>query len=114
MMRRRRYTRRMAKRGLAIVFTLIGIAVALSMAGFGTLYMLFGRAPAVPSRAMLVLEVGGELTENAPTDVVTYLRGTRTPTVSSVVQMLHKAKVDRRIAAVLLKPTGFHWPHCGP
>jgi len=45
----------MAKRGLAIVFTLIGIAVVLSIAGFITLYMLFGRAPAVPSRAMLVL-----------------------------------------------------------
>ena len=101
----------MAKRGLAIVFTLIGIAIVLSIAGFATLYMLFGRAPAVPSRAMLVLEVGGDLTENAPTDVVSYLRGTRTPTVNSVIQLLHKAKADRRVAAVLLKPTGFSSPY---
>ena len=103
----------MAKRGLAIVFTLIGIAVVLSIAGFVTLYLLFGRAPAVPSRAMLVLEVGGDLSENAPTDVVTYLRGARTPTVRSIVESLHKAKADRRIAAVLLKPTGFTFPVLG-
>jgi len=95
----------MAKRGLAIVVTLVGIAVVLSIAGFITLYMLFGRAPAVPSRALLVLEMGGDLSENAPSDVVTYLRGARTPTVGSVVQALRKAKADRRIAAVLLKPT---------
>ena len=101
----------MAKRGLAIVFTLVGIAVVLSIAGFVTLYMLFGRAPAVPSRAMLVLEVGGDLSENAPTDVVTYLRGARTPTVRSIVDLLHKAKADRRVAAVLLKPTGFSSPY---
>ena len=101
----------MAKRGLAIVVTLVGIAVVLSIAGFITLYMLFGRAPAVPSRALLVLEMGGDLSENAPSDVVTYLRGARTPTVGSVVQALHKAKADRRIAAVLLKPTGFSSPY---
>ncbi|HUR33529.1 MAG TPA: signal peptide peptidase SppA [Vicinamibacterales bacterium] len=103
----------MAKRGLAIVFTLIGVAVVLSIAGFVALYFLVGRAPAVPANAILVLEVGGDLSENAPTDVVTYLRGGRTPTVRSVVDTLRKAKVDRRVAAVLLKPTGFSSPYWG-
>jgi protease-4 len=103
----------MAKRGLAIVLTLLGIAVALSITGFIALYFLFGRAPAVPPRSMLVLQVGGELSENAPTNVVTYLRGARTPTVRSIVETLRKAKADGRVAAVLLKPTGFSSPYWG-
>jgi protease IV len=103
----------MAKRGLAIVFTLIGVAVAMSIAGFVALYFLFGRAPAVPSKSMLVLEVGGDLTENAPTDVVAYLRGGRTPTIRSVVETVRKAKVDRRVDALMLKPTGFSSPYWG-
>jgi protease IV len=103
----------MAKRGLAIVLTLLGAAVLVSVAAFVTLYMLFGRAPGVPSNAMLVLEVGGELSENAPTDVVTYLRGGRTPTVRSLVDTLRKARTDKRVAAVLLKPTGFSSPYWG-
>ena len=36
---------------------------------------LFGREPAVPSNATLVLRVGGDLAELAPADVVGYLRG---------------------------------------
>jgi protease-4 len=101
----------MAKRGLAIVFTLIGAGVVFSVLAFVGLYLLFGRGPGVPAHAVLVLEVGGELPENAPTDVVTYIRGARTPTVRSVVETLHKAKVDSRVAAVLLKPTGFDSPY---
>src|SRR6202023_847282 len=42
-----------------------------------------------------------------------YLRGVRTPTVRSVVDNLRKAKVDSRVTAVLLKPTGFESPFWG-
>ena len=70
-------------------------------------------SPAVPSNATLVLRVGGDLTEVAPADVVGYLRGVRTPTVRSIVDNLRKAKVDPRIGAVLLKPTGFDSPFWG-
>src|SRR5581483_2700622 len=100
----------MARRGFTILFTLLGIAVCISIAGFLALYLLFGREPAVPSSATLVLRVGGDLAEVAPTDVVNYLRGVRTPTVRSIVDNLRKAKVDPRIKAVLLKPTGFDSP----
>jgi protease-4 len=57
-----------------------------------------------------VLQVGGNLGEVAPADVVGYLRGVRTPTVRSVVDNLRKAKADARIRAVLLRPTGFSSP----
>src|SRR5215468_10060326 len=103
----------MARRGLAIVFTLLGVALVISITGFALLYFLVNREPAVPASAVLVLKVGGDLAEIAPADVVGYLRGVKTPTVRSIVDNLHKAKVDSRVSAVLLKPTGFSAPYWG-
>ena len=103
----------MARRGLTLLFTLLGFAVFVSIAGFVVLYLLFGREPAVASNTTLVLQVGGDLAEVAPGDVVGYLRGVRTPTVRSVVDNLRKAKADSRIRAVLLKPAGFSSPFWG-
>lgn len=103
----------MARRGFAILFTLLGAAVFLSIVGFALLYFMFGREPVVPSNSTLVLRVGGNLTEVAPADVVGYLRGVKTPTVRGIVDNLRKAKVDSRVKAVLLKPTGFESPFWG-
>ncbi|HWW88519.1 MAG TPA: hypothetical protein VNZ26_33225, partial [Vicinamibacterales bacterium] len=103
----------MARRGFAILFTLLGIAVFISIVGFALLYFVLGREPAVPSNATLVLHVGGSLAEVAPADVVGYLRGVRTPTVRAIVEDLRKARVDTRIHGVLLKPTGFDSPFWG-
>jgi protease-4 len=102
-----------ARRGFAIIFTLLGVACFVSIAGFAVLYLLFGREPAVPSDGLLVLRVGGNLAEVAPADVVGYLRGVKTPTVRAIVDDLRKAKVDPRIRRVLLKPTGFDSPFWG-
>jgi protease IV len=103
----------MARRGLTVLFTFLGLAVFVSIAGFFALYLLFGRGPSITSNSTLVLQVGGDLSEMAPADVVGYLRGVRTPTVRSIVDNLRKAKVDRRIKGVLLKPTGFSSPFWG-
>jgi protease-4 len=103
----------MARRGFAILFTLLGFAFVISVVGFGLLYLAFGREPAVASNSTLVLRVGGDLREIAPADVVSYVRGVKTPTVRSVVESLRKAKVDARVRAVLLKPTGFESPFWG-
>jgi protease-4 len=100
----------MARRSFAILITFLGMALFISFVGFGAMYLLFGREPAVPANATLVLRVGGSLSELAPNDVVGYLRGTKTPTVRGVIENLRKAKVDSRIRAVLLKPTGFESP----
>ena len=103
----------MARRGFAIIFTLLGVALVISMLGFALIYVALGREPAVPGNAVLVLRVGGDLVEVGSGDVVGYLRGARTPTVRSVVDNLRKARVDSRIRAVLLKPTGFDSPFWG-
>src|SRR5581483_8482712 len=103
----------MARRGFAIIFTLLGVAFFISIVGFAALYFMFGREPSVPSRATLVLRGGGDLNDVAPTDVVVYFRGVKAPTVRSIGDSLHKAKVDARVRAVLLKPTGFDSPFWG-
>ena len=103
----------MARRGFAVIFTLLGAALFVSIAGFTLIYVLFGREPAVPPNATLVLRVGGNLSEIAPADVFGYLRGVKTPTVRSIVDDLRKAKVDARVRRVLLKPTGFESPFWG-
>ena len=103
----------MARRGIAILFTLLGVAFFISIIGFVSLYLLFGREPSVPSNATLVLRVGGNLTEVAPADVVGYIRGVRMPTVRSIVDNLRKAALDNRVRGVLLKPTGFESPFWG-
>ena len=100
----------MARRGFAVLFTLLGAAVFVSLVGFTLMYIVFGREPAVPSNATLVLKVGGSLSELAPADFVGYLRGSKSPTVRAVVDTLRKAKVDPRVKALLLKPTGFDSP----
>ena len=50
----------MARRGFAIIFTLLGVALVVSIVGFALMYLLFGREPAVPVQSMLVLRVGGD------------------------------------------------------
>jgi protease-4 len=103
----------MARRGFAIIFTLLGVAFVVSIAGFAMLYVFLGREPAVPGNAVLELRIGGDLAEVASGDVVGYLRGARTPTLRTIVDNLRKAKVDPRIRAVLLRPTGFESPFWG-
>jgi protease-4 len=103
----------MARRGIAVLFTLLGVAFVISMAGFVLLYFLLAREPSVASNSMLELRVGGNLAEIVPSDVFGYLRGVRTPTVRSIVENLRKARVDARVSAILLKPTGFESPFWG-
>jgi protease-4 len=104
----------MARRGFSvIIFTFLGVAFVVSIAGFAALYLFLGREPAVPGNAVLVLRVGGDLAEVASGDVVGYLRGSRALTVRAIVDNLRKARVDSRIRAVLLRPTGFDSPFWG-
>lgn len=103
----------MARRRFAVVFTLLGVATVVSISGFLILYLLLGREPSVASGSTLVLRVGGDLPEVAPSDVVGFIRTARTPTLRSVIDNLRKARVDSRVAAVLLKPTGFDSPFWG-
>src|SRR4051794_6745995 len=101
----------MARRRFTIIFTILGFALFVSMAGFLLLYLAVGREPAVASNSTLVLKVGGDLAEVAPANVVGYLRGAKAVTVRGIVENLRKAKADARVSSLLLKPTGFESPY---
>jgi protease-4 len=103
----------MTRRPVAIIVALLAAALLVSFAGFVILYLAVGREPAVPSRAALSLEVGGDIVEMPATDVVAYLSDARTPTVRGIVESLKKAKHDSRVRAVVLKPTTFSSPYWG-
>ena len=93
------------RRGVWFVIVLLLLAVFASAAGMLLLYGAIGREPQVASQSTLVLRVGGGLPETEPGGFlgpfIEY-----PPTVRAIVQLLRKAKVDRRISSVILKPTG--------
>jgi protease-4 len=100
------------RRGVALVFTLIGMATVLSMAGvvFLYLFMFSPRGPAIPDPALLVMRPGGELLEVLPDDVVGQVLGGEASTVRGFVESLQKAKRDPRITSVLLLPSTLELP----
>ena len=93
------------RRGVWIVLTLIFIAVMISAAGLVFMALLVGREPQVAGNSVLTLKISGDLQELEPGSVLGQFMEPP-PTVRSVVDSLRKAKVDRRITGIILRPTG--------
>jgi protease IV len=91
-------------RGIWIVLGLVIAAVALSVAGLLAVALVVGRGPQVSGNSTLVLKIGGELQEMEPAGVLGQLFEAP-PTVRSIVDALRKAKVDRRVTSVVIRPT---------
>src|SRR6202011_5911914 len=87
------------------VIVLIVFAVFISAAGMLLLFSAVGREPQVTGNSTLVLRIGGDLNEMDPGGVLAPLLEGR-PTVRGVVERLRKAKVDKRITSLILKPSG--------
>ena len=100
------------RRGVALLFTLIGMATVLSVAGvvFLFLFMFSPRGPVIPDPALLVMRPGGELLEVLPDDVLGQVLGREASTVRGFVESLRKAKRDPRITSVLLLPSTLELP----
>ena len=99
------------RRAVALVLTLIGVAVFVSVAGIALMYLVVSRGPSVPSSATLVLRPGGELQEAVPDDVVGQVLGREANTVRGFVESLRKAKRDSRVSTVLLMPSTLELPY---
>src|SRR5829696_7883891 len=93
------------RRGVWLVVIFVTLAVAVSAAGLVFTALLMGRQPSVASNSTLVLRVGGDLEESDSGGLVGSFFEPP-PTVRSVVEALRKAKVDRRITSVIIRPTG--------
>ena len=93
------------RRGIWLVITLIVLAVAISGIGLIATAFYVGRGPQVASNSVLVLRVSGDLGEVDSGGLVESFFEAP-PTVRSVVEALRKAKVDRRVTSVVIRPTG--------
>jgi protease-4 len=100
------------RRGCALVLILVVVACLISVGAMVTIVVLVGREPTVAPRSTLVVRLSGDLTEGGPGDpFAAFLPTRRPPSVDTVVENLRKAKVDKRIASILLLPSGFQTPY---
>jgi protease IV len=96
------------RRGVGLVLAIVIFSCLASLTGLAAIYLLVGREPVVPARSTLVLRLSGDLGEGGPEDVFgQYLPVRRPMTVRTVAENLRKARVDPRISAVLVMPSGF-------
>jgi protease-4 len=101
------------KRGLGLVVALIAVAILISAAATAMLYFTVSSGPRVAQNSTLVLRPGGELVELVPDDVLQFVGPSEARTVRAYVEALRKAKIDRRINAVLLAPRPLTSPFWG-
>ena len=92
------------KRGLALVLTLLLLALIVSVAATVLLLILVSPPTRVADRSTLVLRPGGELHEIVPNDVLQLVGRRESHTLRGYVDALRKAKIDKRVTAVLIAP----------
>ena len=73
------------------------------------MYLAVGRSPTIASSSTLVLRPSGDLPELIP-EVVLPIGGGQHLTVRGYVDVIRKAKQDRRVARLLIKPGGLESP----
>ncbi len=78
---------------LVLVF-LLGIAIIVSA--------IRGNRPSIRDNSVLALKISGPLPDYVPEDPIRKLFGGQPQSLSSLLGQFHKAKVDKRISAVLL------------
>jgi protease-4 len=88
------------------VLTILLLAILVSAAAMVVLMLALGREPAVPSNAVLVVRVEGDLADSASDTVFASVIGARRNGTRAIVENLRKAKADRRISAVIVRPVG--------
>ena len=101
------------RRGIGLVFALIGIAVCVSALGVLVMYLALSRGPAIPQAATLVLRPSGALQEVPSDTLVGQVLGREAGSVRALVDGLRLAKQDPRIRHVLLRPSTLDLPYWG-
>src|SRR5437588_4648552 len=77
-----------------ILIVVLGIAIIFSAIG--------GRRPSIQDNSVLALKISGALPDYVPDDPLRRLFGGQPQSLSSLLAQLRKAKVDKRITAVML------------
>ncbi len=93
------------RRGVWLVVLLLVLAISISAIGLLLLASAVGREPDVAANSTLVLRVGGDLSELEPGGVLGQFIEAA-PTVRGMVEIIRKAKTDKRISSLVIKPAG--------
>ncbi|MEO8677907.1 MAG: signal peptide peptidase SppA [Vicinamibacterales bacterium] len=96
------------KRGVRFVVGILLLAAGLSALALVVLYLAVGREPSVAERSTLVLRPTGGLPEVLP-DLA--FGASDELTIRAYVELIRKAKADRRIVGILLKPGTLDSPY---
>src|SRR5205085_5482613 len=90
-----------------IVLIITGIVLVIFLfvvLGIALLFAAFHRGePAIADNSVLLLRVSGSLPDYVPEDPVRKIFGSDEQSLTSLLTQLKKAKIDRRIRAVLLE-----------
>jgi protease-4 len=100
------------RRGVGVVLAILLLAVLVSVGAMAALALVVGREPAVASGSVLDLRVEGDLAEATADSVLDSLMSSRRVSARALVESLRKARVDRRITAVVVSPrnlTSAYW-----
>jgi protease-4 len=99
-------------RPVKVVIVLVVLACVVSIGGMLAIWLMVGAEPPVPSKSTLVLRIDGDPAEGGPDDGFSqFLPVKRAKSVRELVINVRKAKVDRRVAALVLRPTGLASPY---
>ena len=100
------------RRGVGLVLALVLFAFIISLGGLLAIWLIVGAEPTVPTRATLILRLDGDPVEGGPDDGISqFLPVRRARSIRMLVENVHKAKADRRIAALIVRPTGLTSPY---
>jgi protease-4 len=86
------------------VFSLITAAIVVSMAGVLVLAIFVGAPATVPDGSTLYLDLDAPFSEIEPPEVLSQFIP-QPPTLRSTVDLIHRAKTDSRIRALVIRPS---------
>jgi protease IV len=99
-------------RGAKVVIVLLVFACFVSIGGMLAIWLMVGAEPSVPSKSTFVLRIDGDPVEGGPDDTISQLLPVQRPrSVWALVMNIRKAKADRRVAALVVRPTGLASPY---
>ena len=100
------------RRGVGLVLALVLLACLVSFGGLLAVWLVVGGEPTVPLRSTLILRVDGDPVEGGPDDgFAQFLPVRRARSIRMLVENVRKAKVDRRVAAMVVRPSGLASPY---
>lgn len=97
-------------RGLRLVFGLLIVATLASAAAMFAIYLTLGGEPRVATASTLLLRPSGDLPETVP-DLVLPFGESRGMTVRGYVELIRKARMDSRVARLLIRPGNLESPY---